>query len=816
MWRAPLSIDPIRCGIDSLSFHGRWVMKSYFRRLINSFRRTNSQIRRNSIGRNAVELLEDRTTPAGTFTWIGGGANSNWSTGANWLGGTAPGTGDDSDVLVFNTGGSFVDAAASYASTNDRTGLTNVTLQITDASAVGDFNFTLTNGFTLKTGVSIASNVTNGTGATFGGAGTLTLTAGGNAFTSTAGLLTINNPITNAGNLLTVNGAGSTTFGSAAAISGNGGVTYSGSGTLTLGAASGYTGGTNISSGIVMVGNPTALGGNAGTVTVTSGAVLDLNGTTMTGTNPLTLNGTGISSGGALTNSSNTAGTYAGLITLGSASSIVANSGNITISNAGTIVGGGFVLTLGGGNTASVFNSIIGTTTASVTKAGAGTWTLGKANTYTGGTSVSVGRLKVGNATALGGNAGAVTVTSGAVLDLNGITMTGTNPLTLNGAGISNGGALINSSGTAGTYAGLITLGSDTTISSNSGNITISNTGTIVGGGFNLTLAGSNAASTFTSIIGTTTASVTKTGAGTWILDGANAYTGTTTITTGNLQANNATSALGNGGNIFFGGGALQFGSALNSQTVAWGTRFTSSGSTITLDSNGQTVTVSGAISSSNTGAAGLTKAGAGTLILAGANTYVGVTTINAGALQATTPAALYNDTGSMANWTAANIIVNSGGTLAVNFGGPSDFTATQVATALTNLTTSINNNGLRSGSAFGFNTANASSGATYATALVNSTGTGGGAVGLVKLGANTLTLTGVNTYTGATTVSGGILKAGVASVAGASGPFGNNSAVTLANTAGVALDIAVSTPSSVLSPEAARRAATSPSAATC
>ena len=81
-----------------------------------------------------------------------------------------------------------------------------------------------------------------------------------------------------------------------------------------------------------------------------------------------------------------------------------------------------------------------------------------------------------------GRNASTVSVASGAVLDLNGTTMTGTNALTLNGTGISGGGALINSSTTAGTYAGLITLGSASSIVTTSGNITISNAGTIGGG----------------------------------------------------------------------------------------------------------------------------------------------------------------------------------------------------------------------------------------------------------------------------------------------------------------------------------------------
>ena len=51
-----------------------------------------------------------------------------------------------------------------------------------------------------------------------------------------------------------------------------------------------------------------------------------------------------------------------------------------------------------------------------------------------------------------------------------------------------------------------------------------------------------------------------------------------------------------------------------------------------------------------------------------------------------------------------------------------------------------------------------------------------------------TLILSSANTYSGATTVNNGTLQAGVVSVAGTSGAFGLNSAVTLANTAGATL----------------------------
>ena len=126
-----------------------------------------------------------------------------------------------------------------------------------------------------------------------------------------------------------------------------------------------------------------------------------------------------------------------------------------------------------------------------LTKSGAGTLTLNGANTYNKGTTISEGTIKLGNASALGaapvtGNLNVVSVAAGAVLDLNGQTITRTNALTLNGSGISSGGALINSNATAASYAGNVTLGSDSSIGGANG-ITLSG---IIGGGFNLTKVG--------------------------------------------------------------------------------------------------------------------------------------------------------------------------------------------------------------------------------------------------------------------------------------------------------------------------------------
>jgi fibronectin-binding autotransporter adhesin len=165
-------------------------------------------------------------------------------------------------------------------------------------------------------------------------------------------------------------------------------------------------------------------------------------------------------------------------------------------------------------------------------------------------------------------------------------------------------------------------------------------------------------------------------------------------------------------------------------------------------------------------GTGGVTKIGTGTQILSGPNTYTGVTTISGGTLSVGTigNGGVAGNLGQATN-AAANLVFD---------GGELDYTG---ATASTDRNFTINTG----------KTATFDIIANTLTISGASTATNGA---LTKLGAGTLTLSGANTYTGATTVSGGILKAGVVSVANTSGAFGNNSAVTLANAAGAALDI--------------------------
>ena len=430
-------------------------------------------------------------------------------------------------------------------------------------------------------------------------------------------------------------------------------------------------------------------------------------------------------------------------LSFGNSGGTVTVSGTVSAANiTGTSSAGGLVIsggTIDMGSTAGViatsatsFNiSSALTGTAGLTKGGSKVLTLSGSNTYTGGTTISTNILKVGSATALGDSAGSVSITSGAALDIGGITMTNTNALTLRGTGVTSGGALMNSSATAGTYAGLVTLGSASSIIAGTGNITLSNPGTI-SGAFGLTVGGAKN-TMIASVIGTNT--LTKQDAGTLTLSGANTYTGGTTVSVGALTFLNTTAKSSSGTHAFAAGttlglgvsGANAFTSADVDNALAENMTGNLSGITVTSTTNVGIDTTNGNFSYTVPGSPSktLVKLGTNTLTLTGTNASTGGTTINAGTLALGSSGAL-GTTGA---------ISFGGGTLQSSTSNTTDYSAR-------------------------FSTANSQAYAadtngqniTWASNLTSSGGT------LTKSGTGTLTLTGANTYTGATTLNGGTL----------------------------------------------------------
>ncbi|MCX5653933.1 MAG: autotransporter-associated beta strand repeat-containing protein, partial [Planctomycetota bacterium] len=336
------------------------------------------------------------------------------------------------------------------------------------------------------------------------------------------------------------------------------------------------------------------------------------------------------------------------------------------------------------GQTVSFAGAIDSSNTAGLTKLSAGTLTLSGANTYTGTTTVNAGTLTLSGSGTLGATSGALTANgSTAIVDLNGTSQTV-------GAVTLQGGAQINN-------------------------------GTLTGASFAVESGSASA------ILAGTGATLTKTTADTVTLSGANTYTGVTGINAGILQANNAT-ALGNGGNITFGGGTLQF--TADSAGQDWATRIKdSTAGAIRLDTNGQTVSFAGAIDSSNT--AGLTKLSAGTLTLSGVATAEPLTLNGTGV---SSGGALKNSSATAATYSGP-----------ITLGGASSIVAGSGNIILSDT-------GTITGDTFGLTLDGAATGSSIAGNIGTTTGT------LTKNGTGTWTVTGTNTYTGTTTVNAGTL----------------------------------------------------------
>ena len=204
-----------------------------------------------------------------------------------------------------------------------------------------------------------------------------------------------------------------------------------------------------------------------------------------------------------LTNQANNTQTLACNIELRISQRWNAGQGGLLVTgtiNTGT---GNMLLVDGAGNTS--LNGII-SGAGRLAKDGQGILTLNGANTYSGATFINNGTVQLGNALALGSTAAGTVVQYGGALNLNGLAI-GNESLSIAGNGSGSYGALVNNNPTASaTLNGPVSL---------AGNAT-------VGGSGNLTLNGSMNYGTF---------ALTKNGAGTLKLTGAQFWGNNSTVT---------------------------------------------------------------------------------------------------------------------------------------------------------------------------------------------------------------------------------------------------------------------------------------------
>ena len=597
---------------------------------------------------------------------------------------------------------------------------------------------------------------------------------------------------------LTINGGGVTINPGAGAVTINDTPVTYGTLTTTLGASQAWT---HNDDSLLSVG-PVNLGGNTLTLTGTGAGGTTLGGVISGAGGALTVDRSG--SGAVVL--SNTGSTYSGQLTVAkgvlsiasinnaSSNGVLGNSALAVIlgsnGNTGTLSYTGatassskpFIFATGGSGTIRVDNAGAALTlsglfsgSGDLVKTGPGTLILSNnSNNYSGKTVVNGGILQIGTAY----NAGELSVpggytsnpTTGSNIELSGGLLSywfSFNRSLGTGAGqiqITGGtSGFIQRQGdrtdlTFNNAATLVTWGSatfnpDVLVLNDAGaanSITFNNLLNLDGA--NRTIATNNAThgaimNNVISNSGVTPAGLIKTGVGNLRLNSANTYNGATLISAGTLT-------IGNGGTT----GSLSTSSVITTDATLAFNRT----NTLTQGTN---------FANGILGTGGITQAGTGTTILSGTNSYGGNTRGNAGVLLATVPTAI-------PGWDAAGRVIFNGGTIGAVIGGP-NWTTAEVDTLLSNAT--------KTSGALGIDTTNGN--LTQWTAFAGGAGNFG-ALGLTKLGANTLTLDQANTYTGPTRVVAGILKAGLATVAGVSGPFGVNSAVTVDNVSGASLDL--------------------------
>lgn len=446
-----------------------------------------------------------------TFTWDGGGSNSNWSTSTNWSSNNGPNQASDGD-LVF-TGS-------------------------TQTSAVAD------GGTWFVDSVSFNS----GAGAFTLSGGTLFLDEGFKQYSSYAQTVT-NDVIMDGSQTWNIGGGGLHLSGDLSSpyyMT----LTKTGTGTLTLSANnSGFTGPVVVANGTLNVQSSTALGSSTGN-TVQSGGALELQGGITLTEDNFTITGTGVGGSGALRNVSGD-NTLNSVVTLGGNSLIRNESGTFTLSERVSM--GTNTLTISGAGNTVFTGSVQGTGTIRLTSSGdtifaneiqatntylngTGTTTYsGNQNNNNAATYVNSGTLILAKNSGLLAISGDLTVGDGTGTDMvqfnsdnqtpnyKGITVNSSGALNLNGHHNEITTLTLSGGTVTNTSSGLLTINSANAIIAANNASTATINSNVLFSGWNSTINVANGASAVDlAITGTITAShgVIKSGPGTLQLSG--------------------------------------------------------------------------------------------------------------------------------------------------------------------------------------------------------------------------------------------------------------------------------------------------------
>ena len=354
-----------------------------------------------------------------------------------------------------------------------------------------------------------------------------------------------------------------------------------------------------------------------------------------------------------------------------------------------------------------------------------------------------------------------------ATLSYNGATAISTNRLFTIGDAVGYAAAIRNDSAAA----------SSTMSFTSTGSIAFGPTGGI---STQLAFMGTNTGNnTFAPIIGDGSFKtyVQKYDTGTWIITGANTYTGGTTVYDGTLTVNSGGTLGASTATLTVGVGFSGYNPVLNlnvDQTVSSLTGSVAAPGTATINiGSGKTLTVNQTANTTYQGviasAGSLTKSGTGTLTLSGLNTYAGATTINGGTVWVTTLANV-----NTASSIGKGSVAGSAGDLVFGATSQAILDYTGAAVASTNRLFTIGAGALATISADGGGLSFTGTGAIAFTGsgtrelrlIGGSTGNfapvlgngPGGATSLSKYSSGTWTLTGANTYSGGTDVEVGTL----------------------------------------------------------